>query len=173
MAVSLHDISVKSYLQILNASSAFLAKGKAYCEAENIDLNDVVETSLRDDMLPFRFQVFCLGHHSLGAIEGCKSGTFSPPPPSDGMDYDALASVVSNAAEALAAMSADEINALDGGDMVFSIGGNSIPFKNEDFIQSFSLPNFYFHATTAYDLLRQLGVPLGKRDFLGQMRVNM
>ena len=173
MAITLHDISIKTYLQILNASSAFLAKGKDYCEAEGIDLNDVVDTTLRDDMLPFRFQVFCIGHHSLGAIEGCKAGSFSPPPPHDGIDYDALAGVVSNAAETLGAMSADEINALEGGDMVFKLGSNSIPFKNEDFIQSFSLPNFYFHATTAYDILRQLGAPLGKRDFLGQMRINM
>ena len=66
-----------------------------------------------------------------------------------------------------------EINALEGGDMVFAIGDNKIPFKNEDFIQSFSLPNFYFHTATAYDILRKLGVPLGKRDFLGQMRINM
>ena len=43
----------------------------------------------------------------------------------------------------------------------------------EDFLMSFSLPNFYFHATRAYDILRMQGVPLGKRDFLGQMRLNM
>ena len=89
------------------------------------------------------------------------------------MDYAALAGVVSDAAEKICAMGEDEINALEGGDMVFKIGDNTIPFKNEDFIQSFSLPNFYFHATTAYDILRQLGVPIGKRDFLGQMRINM
>ena len=173
MAITLHDISVKTYLQILNASSSFLTKGKEYCEAEGINLNEVVETTLREDMLPFRFQVFCIGHHSLGAIEGCKSGSFSPPPTSDGMGYDALTTVVSNAAETLDRMGPDEINALEGGDMVFAIGDNKIPFKNEDFIQSFSLPNFYFHTATAYDILRKLGVPLGKRDFLGQMRINM
>ena len=46
-----------------------------------------------------------------------------------------------------------------------------IPFKAEGFLMSFSLPNFYFHATTAYDILRQKGVPLGKRDFLGRLRI--
>ena len=70
-------------------------------------------------------------------------------------------------------LSEDEVNALEGGDMVFRLGNNAIPFRNEGFIQSFSLPNFYFHATTTYDILRHLGAPLGKRDFLGQMRVNM
>ena len=55
--------------------------------------------------------------------------------------------------------------------MAFQIRGNKIPFTAEGFIQSFSLPNFYFHATTAYDILRSKGAPLGKRDFLGQMKI--
>ena len=173
MAISLYDISVRSYLQILNSTSAVLAKGCEYCEAEGIDLAEVVETRLRDDMLPFRFQVVSTAHHSLGAIEGCKAGEFSPPPASDGMDYASLAGLIGDAAEKLSALSEDEVNALEGGDMVFRLGNNAVPFRNEGFIQSFSLPNFYFHATTTYDILRHLGAPLGKRDFLGQMRVNM
>ncbi len=46
-----------------------------------------------------------------------------------------------------------------------------LPFKAEGFLLSFSLPNFHFHATTAYDILRMKGVPLGKRDYLGKMRI--
>jgi hypothetical protein len=46
-----------------------------------------------------------------------------------------------------------------------------MPFVAENFLMSFSLPNFYFHSTTAYDILRTKGVPLGKRDFMGQMRM--
>ncbi len=55
--------------------------------------------------------------------------------------------------------------------MVFKLGKNELPFTNRNFLLSFSLPNFYFHATTAYDILRMLGVPLGKRDFLGNMKI--
>jgi hypothetical protein len=47
-----------------------------------------------------------------------------------------------------------------------------LPFMAEGFLLSFSLPNFYFHATTAYDILRTKGVPLGKRDYLGKLRLN-
>ena len=46
-----------------------------------------------------------------------------------------------------------------------------LPFTAENFLLSFSLPNFYFHATTAYDILRHKGVPIGKRDFMGRMRM--
>jgi hypothetical protein len=54
---------------------------------------------------------------------------------------------------------------------VFRIGGNEIPFTTTRFLLSFSLPNFYFHATTTYTVLRLHGVPLGKRDYLGQLRI--
>ena len=56
---------------------------------------------------------------------------------------------------------------------MFKIGGNELPFTNENFVQSFSLPNFYFHATTAYDILRMKGVPIGKLDFLGAMKMGV
>ena len=55
--------------------------------------------------------------------------------------------------------------------MTFELGKNKIPFVSQNFLLSFSLPNFYFHATTTYDILRMLGVPLGKMDFLGRMKV--
>ena len=71
----------------------------------------------------------------------------------------------------LKAQSREEIDTLGDGKVVFKIGGNEIPFTAENFALSFSLPNFYFHATTLYDILRLHGVPLGKRDFLGKLRI--
>ena len=58
-----------------------------------------------------------------------------------------------------------------GKDVVFEVRDMKLPFTTEGFLLSFSLPNFYFHAATAYDILRTKGVPLGKRDFLGKMRL--
>jgi hypothetical protein len=63
------------------------------------------------------------------------------------------------------------VNALEGGEVVFQIRDFKMLFTAENFLMSFSMPNFYFHATTAYDILRSKGVPLGKRDFMGQMRM--
>ena len=65
----------------------------------------------------------------------------------------------------------DDVNALEGKDVVFQLGERRVPFVAEDFLLSFSVPNFHFHATTAYDLLRQRGMPLGKRDYLGRLRL--
>jgi hypothetical protein len=63
------------------------------------------------------------------------------------------------------------VNAFEGKDVIFQIGDRKLPFTAEGFLLSFSLPNFHFHATTAYDILRSKGVKIGKRDYLGQMRM--
>ncbi len=167
MAISLYDISVGSYLQILGGVSGVMDKGKA----SGIDLGKVVEARLIDSMQPFSFQVISTAHHSLGAIEGLRAGVFSPRSPNDGLDYDGLHGLIQAAIEGLGKVSADEVNALEGGDMRFEFDDFKVPFTAEGFIQSFSLPNFYFHATTTYDILRSKGVDLGKMDFMGAIRV--
>ncbi len=79
--------------------------------------------------------------------------------------------MVADARAALRALTPDEVNALEGGDIVFHLGEAKLPFTTVGYILSFSLPNFHFHATTAYDILRTKGVPLGKRHYLGQLRM--
>ena len=63
------------------------------------------------------------------------------------------------------------IDALADREVVFEFKGNRLPFTASGFLTSFSLPNFHFHATTAYDILRSRGVPIGKRDYMGRMRI--
>ena len=172
MAISLYDLSVTSYLQTLNAVSGFLAKGLAWAQEGGHDLDVLVETRLHGDMLPFRFQIVSVCHHSRGAIAGAKSGVFTPPGPSDAT-YAGLQAMVTDAIAELKALTPEEVNALEGRDMVFALGERKMPFTVEGFMMSFSLPNFHFHATTAYDILRQKGVTLGKRDYLGAMRMKV
>jgi hypothetical protein len=171
MAIALYDLSVASYLQTLAGVSGFLERGFDHFTETNLDPNDLVETRLHDDMLPLRFQIWSVGHHSLGAIEGIKAGVFTPPHPMPDLDYRGLQTIVTDAAAALTKLDAAEVNALEGKDVTFQIGEYKLPFTAEGFVMSFSLPNFYFHAATAYDILRTHGVPLGKRDFMGKMRL--
>jgi hypothetical protein len=172
MAISLYDISVANYLQVLGSTAGVLAKGADYASANNLNLAEIVETRLRPDMQPFRFQAISVFHHSLGAIKGIKAGVFSPPPAMPDLNYAGLQGLLADAAAELQAMPREEIDALEGKAMKFKMGDFEIPFNAENFILSFSLPNFYFHATTIYDILRIAGVPLGKMDFLGTMRVS-
>jgi len=171
MAIALYDLSVASYLQTLGAVVGFLEKGRAHFAANGVDLDEIVETRLFPDMMPFRFQLQSVAHHSLGAIEGAKKGLFQPPSQAPAYDYRGLQELVGAAREALQKVTPAEVNALEGRDVVFQLRDFKMPFTAEGFLLSFSLPNFYFHATTAYDILRMKGVPLGKRDFMGQMRL--
>ena len=170
MALSLYDISVASYLQTLRAVSGFLAKGRTHFEASETPLDEIVETRLRDDMNPFRFQVVSVVHHSLGCIRGLQRGSFSPPDFGEDLDYAGLEQLVTDAAERLQEFEPDAINALEGEPLKFSTQRFELNFIAEKFVMSFSLPNFYFHATTAYDILRMKGAPIGKLDFIGQFR---
>jgi hypothetical protein len=121
-------------------------------------------------MLPFRFQVVAVAHHSLGAIKGAKAGVFTPPGPSTA-DYAGLQKLIADARADLQKLSRAEVEALEGKDVVFQLGERKMPFTAENFLMSFSMPNFHFHATTAYDILRMKGVPLGKRDYMGMPRI--
>ena len=171
MAISLYDISVTSFLQVLGGVSGFLDRGLAHCQDNGIDPEEVVETRIHGDMLPFRFQIISVAHHSKGALAGAKAGVFSPPGAMEPLNYAGLQGLVADAQASLKALTPEEVNPLEGGEMIFQIGERRLPFTVEGFLMSFSTPNLHFHATTAYDILRSKGVPLGKRDYLGQMRL--
>lgn len=171
MSIAFYDASVASYLQTLGGVANVLAKAEALADDGRLDLDAVVSHRLREDMLPFSFQVISVWHHSLGAIKGLKAGLFQPPPKMRGMDWAQLKGLASEAIDALQGESRAEIDALSGRPMLFKMGSTEIPFTTDSFLLSFSLPNFYFHATTTYNILRLHGVPLGKMDYLGAMRV--
>ncbi len=169
MALSLYDATVANYLQILGGLSGVLERGLAHFQENNIDPETMVETRLAPDMLPFRFQIISVAQHSRGAIEGVQQGVFKPPAFKTPYDYAGLQGLVTDTQKALSALTPETVNGLGGKDVVFHLGERQLPFTAEGFLMSFSLPNFYFHATTAYDILRTHGVPLGKRDFMGRM----
>jgi hypothetical protein len=171
MAISLYDVSVASFLQTLGGVAGFLDRGLAHCQDNGVDPNEIVQSRMCPDMFDFRFQVTSVAHHSLGAIEGVKAGVFSPGGDQSAQDYTGLQKTIADAIAGLEALTPEEVNGFEGKEVAFEFRGARIPFTAENFLMSFSLPNFHFHATTAYDLLRSRGVPIGKRDYMGALRV--
>ncbi|MGH8176571.1 MAG: DUF1993 domain-containing protein [Steroidobacter sp.] len=170
MNISLYDATVRGFIQTVGAVQGFMQRGLTHRPEVGFDLDVLVATRLFPDMMPFRFQILSVIQHSVGAIEGAKNGVYLPPRDTE-VDYAGLLSAVSEASAKLQSYSPEEVNALYGRDMVFELPHAKLPFAAEDFLLSFSIPNFHFHAATAYDILRMKGVPLGKRDYLGRLRV--
>lgn len=172
MAISLYEATVPSYRQMLTALEAVLGKAEAFCAERGIAPEGLIQKRLAEDMFPFAYQVKSTAVHSIGAIEGVRAGTFSPdmsPPPDS---FAGLRDKVAGAQEALAAIDPAEMDGFEGKPMLFTIGDRlRLDFTAESFLLSFSQPNFYFHTTTAYAILRGEGVNVGKRDYLGPMRI--
>ena len=171
MSISLYTATVPTFCQILGSVSGLLDKADAYCKEKGIAEADIVGASLAPDMFPFAYQVKSTAAHSMGAIEGLRKGVFSPdmmPPPTT---IAGLKAQVEAAQAQLKALPPAELNGFVGRDMRFEFRDAKIPFTAENFLLSFSVPNFFFHATTAYDILRWKGVAVGKRDYMGRMQI--
>ena len=172
MNLSFYDCSVASFLQTLGGVKNAMERGVSCASESGLDLEALVNFSLHEDMLPFSFQVISVWHHSLGAMKGLSAGLFEPPPKLGDLSYVELMGLVDEAIDFCSGLDASVVNELGGRPMLFKMGKMELPFTTKSFLLSFSLPNFYFHATTTYSILRHHGVPLGKLDYLGNLRMN-
>lgn len=171
MGFGLYDATVPLFRQVLSSVGRKLDKVEAHCAEKGVDPQTLLQARLYDDMWPFNMQVKATVMHSVGALRGVVGGEFKfdMTPPAD--TFAGLKAQNAAAQAELETFTPGDINARLGKDVFFQFGERRMDFVVEDFLQSFALPNFYFHATTAYDILRTNGVPLGKRDFMGRMKM--
>jgi hypothetical protein len=121
-------------------------------------------------MWTFAKQVMCAVQHSAGAVQAMRSGVTGPdmsPPPTD---FAALRRAVTDGIAVLQSVQPGEIDGAAGRDIRFEFGTGKMEFGGEDYLLSFALPNFFFHTTAAYAVLRNQGLQIGKGDFLGRTR---
>ncbi len=173
MTTSLYDATVPSFLQQLHSLDAQLAKAEQFCAEQNLGEEVIQSARIVDDMLPFPHHVRYGYGHSIKAIEAIKAGNYSPDFSDPIATFAEQRALIASTVAALNALSADEVNALADKDVSFTIPEMDVrmDFTGEDFLLSFALPNFFFHVTTAYNLMRAKGVPIGKGDFLVGLRV--
>ncbi len=168
MTISLYDATVPTMIQMLGAAQGWIEKAKACDYAED----EIASACLSQDMAPFARQIHWLGSHSIGAIEAVRKGEMSPDMEDPATELEQMRLNLGAAENKLRALSAGEMESFVGQEVRFTIKaqGIDIPFTAENFLLSFSQPNFFFHATTAYAILRHKGLNVGKIDFLGQLR---
>jgi hypothetical protein len=171
MHFSLYEATVPGYLQSLRATIAWLEKAEAFAKEAGHDEADMMAAKLAEDMFPFNRQVRACAMHSQGALEGAFKGVFSPDLSPHPESFAGLRERLEEAVAYLEGLAKPDVDALLGKEMRFEFRDTRWPFAAEDFLLSFSQPNFYFHTTTAYAILRHQGMQIGKMDYIGRIRM--
>lgn len=166
MTTQLYDLTVPAFLRGFNAMSGFLAKGEAYAAEKGIDPAELLNARLIEDMGPLTSQVQRASDAAkftvvrIGGIENVAMPD----------EETSFADLQDRIAKTLAFLNAVPREAIDGKEdapVELKTPTRTLEFTGRSYVLGFVLPNFYFHVTTAYALLRHKGVPIGKMDYLG------
>ena len=164
--MSLYNVSVPGFVRILGALSAILDKAEAHAAAKKIDPAALLTARLFPDMFPFTRQVqnACdFAAKTTARLAGAEAPTYKDTETS----FAELRQRIATVLDYIKGFKAEQFAGAETRVIKLPIGGNPMEFTGEVFLVHFAMPNFYFHAVTAYDILRHNGVEIGKRSFLG------
>jgi hypothetical protein len=165
MAYSLFDASIPIYLHMLRNLDAILDKAEAHAKATGSDVGGYLDARLAPDMHPFTRQIQMASDAAkLGSAR--LAGVTPPPFADDETTWPELKARVAKTIAFVAGLERGQIEGREDQTIELKFPNRTMTFSGRDFLALFSLPNFMFHVTTAYALLRMQGVPLSKMDFL-------
>ena len=169
MSTSLYNFSVPVFALALTNLSKQVDKAIAYAEAKKIDGATFGATRLIVDMLPFAAQVQISCDNAKGAV--ARLAGVEPPKHEDSeKNLVELKGRITKTLEYINTLKPEQFNGAETREVVLKFPNMTLKFNGLDYITKFALPNFYFHATMAYAILRKNGVELGKGDFLGNIQ---
>lgn len=166
MSISMYSSSVPVFVRNLNNLLAWLDKAQAHAEARKFDPNQYLTLRLAVDMLPFARQIQIASDGAKGAVARL-AGVEVPAWPDTEATLDDLRERVRKTRDYVQSFGAAQIDGSDDRPIVLTMrNGDKLEFTGQRYLEHWVLPNFYFHVTTAYALLRHAGVELGKSDYL-------
>jgi hypothetical protein len=166
MPVSMYKSSAPIFVQFLNSLSAVLDKAAAHAETKKLDPAFLLNMRLYPDMFPLVRQVRAATDHALtacGHLAGVEPPTFANAEAS----FPELKDRIAKAVGFITGLRPAQIDGTEDKEIVLKFPSGERKFTGQTLLLNFCLPNFYFHATTAYNILRHCGIELGKRDFMG------
>ena len=167
MSLSMYDLSVPTFLHTLGTLKAVLQKAVAHAEAKKFDPNVLVGVRLAPDMLPLSKQIQIASDAAKGA--GARlSGTEAPKFEDNETTMDQLIARVDKTIDYLHTVDAKLIEGSETRTVTIASPRQTLTFTGLNYLRHWALPNFFFHVTTAYALLRHNGVEIGKADYLGR-----
>ncbi|HXE46730.1 MAG TPA: DUF1993 domain-containing protein [Ramlibacter sp.] len=166
MTISMSSASLPVYKTMLDNLNHFLDKAQAHAEARKFDPAALLQFRLAPDMLPFTRQIQLACDHAKNGVARM-SGVEAPKFEDNESTFAELKARIRKTLDYLATVPADRLDGTEDKDITFPVGRESTrTMKGEAYLKHWSLPNFLFHVTTAYIILRHNGVDLGKKDFL-------
>lgn len=167
MTISLYSASVPVFQQMLNALSAILSKAEAHATEKKIQPEALLQARLFPDMLAFTRQVQIAVDFAKGA--SARLAKIEPPKYDDAeVTFADLQALIAKALAFIGTLTPAQINGNEEIEIVLRPGTDKEKrFTGQSYLLSYSLPQFFFHVTTAYDLLRHNGIEIGKRDYMG------
>ena len=166
MTLSMYQASVPALIRMLSNLSAILDKAAAHADQHKIEPSVLLNTRLFPDMYPLVQQVQIASDVAKAA--GARLAGVEPPKfPDTETSFDELKARIAKTVDFLKTLKPAQIDGSEERDITILIRGETHSFKGQPYLVHFILPNFYFHVTAAYAILRHCGVQIGKRDFLG------
>jgi len=162
----MYQASVPVFLQGLKNLAAILDKAAGQAAERKIDPAVLLNDRLAPDMFPLVRQVQIASDHAKGAPARL-AGIDVPKFEDVEKDFDDLQQRLARVTEFIKSISPAQIDGSEEREITLPIGGQSMAFMGQAYLLHFALPNFYFHLTTAYAILRHNGIVIGKRDFIG------
>lgn len=166
MTLSMYQAAVPAFVQMLNALAANLAKAEAFAAERGIEPAVLLNWRLAPDMFPLVRQVQIATDQAKGCCARL-AGAEVPSFPDDETTFEELRARIARTLAFVEGFAPGAIDGSEDREISLMVGGQPMQFKGQQYLVHFVLPNFYFHVTTAYAILRRCGVPLGKRDFMG------
>jgi len=169
MSISMHSASVPVFIRMFANMTAWLEKAEAHAQAKKFEPSVYLTARLAPDMLPFVRQIQIA---SDGAKFGVArlAGVEAPKFEDNEATFADLRERIAKTVAFIKSVPADQIDGTEDKDIALPRRDGTLMIKGEPYLKHFVLPNFYFHLTTTYALLRHNGVDLGKADFLGALK---
>lgn len=161
------DASVPVFIHFLNGLAALLRKTEAHVQAKKLDPNAFLVARLYPDMFTFTKQVQLACDFAKGTSARL-AGVPSPSHPDDEKSFDELQARIRKTTDFLRTLSKAQFAEAGARPVTFKAGGKEMTITGAQYLSNVGLPNFYFHLTTAYGLLRHNGIEIGKADFLAR-----
>jgi hypothetical protein len=168
MSLSLHQVAIPTLLRGLRQLSHVLDVGARHAAEHRIDPATLVQARLAPDMLPLSAQIQRISDTAKGTGERL-SGVQSPKLADTETTFDELQARLGATVAYLESLTPEQVDAGATRDIVLKFGKLGARFNGVEYLLQFGLPNFHFHLVTAYDILRNQGVPIGKLDYLGSI----